>query len=103
VPEIPLPADQHHFDTACDDRPYCVIPSHHDVDAIAELAAAIQLGDDDEPQCNVDSAPGEVCYCTHREGCPFADGEDEPDDDAGYGDDWPPVVTEHAFEEAGLL
>jgi hypothetical protein len=57
---------------------------------------------DDGPQCNVDSAPGEVCYCTHREGCPFAD--DQPDDDAGHGDDWPPgVVTEHAFAERGLL
>lgn len=31
-----IPADQHHFDTACDDRPYCVIASHHDVDALAE-------------------------------------------------------------------
>jgi hypothetical protein len=93
VPEIPNPADQHHFDTACDDRPFCVIPSHHDVDALAESRLP-----DDEPQCNVDSAPGEVCYCTHREGCPFADGEDAADDD------WPPgVVTEHAFSEAGLL
>lgn len=64
---------------------------------------------DDEPQCNVDRAPGEVCYCTHREGCPFADDEDdvwddEPDDDAGHGDDWPPgVVVEQAFAERGLL
>lgn len=29
-----LPADEHHFDTACDDRPYCRIPEHHDVDAL---------------------------------------------------------------------
>jgi hypothetical protein len=65
--------------------------------------------DDDEPQCNVDSAPGEVCYCTRREGCPFAD--DEPhgpdDEDDAYDDEgypWTPgVVTEHAFAERGLL
>lgn len=24
-----LPADEHHFDTACDDRPYCEIREHH--------------------------------------------------------------------------
>lgn len=24
-----LPADEHHFDVACDDRPNCVIPQHH--------------------------------------------------------------------------
>jgi hypothetical protein len=29
-----LPADEHHFDTACDDRPYCHIAEHHDVDAL---------------------------------------------------------------------
>lgn len=29
---------------------------------------------------------------------------EEPDDDAGHGDDWPPfVVTTTAFQEAGLL
>jgi hypothetical protein len=57
--------------------------------------------DDDEPQCNVDSPPGEVCYCTRREGCPFADdGDDEFGlDDQGEGYPWPPgVVTEHASD-----
>lgn len=29
-----LPADEHHWDTACDDRPHCSIPAHHDVDAL---------------------------------------------------------------------
>jgi hypothetical protein len=29
-----LPADEHHWDTACDDRPYCRIAEHHDVDAL---------------------------------------------------------------------
>jgi hypothetical protein len=24
-----LPADEHHYDTSCDDRPYCAIPQHH--------------------------------------------------------------------------
>jgi hypothetical protein len=24
-----LPADKHHFDVSCDDRPDCVIPQHH--------------------------------------------------------------------------
>jgi hypothetical protein len=24
-----LPADEHHYDTSCDDRPYCEIPKHH--------------------------------------------------------------------------
>lgn len=24
-----LPADQHHFDVSCDDRPYCEIREHH--------------------------------------------------------------------------
>lgn len=24
-----LPADEHHYGTACDDRPYCEIPKHH--------------------------------------------------------------------------
>jgi hypothetical protein len=24
-----LPADEHHFDTSCDDRPYCGIREHH--------------------------------------------------------------------------
>lgn len=28
---------------------------------------------------------------------------DEPDDDAGHGDDWPPVETVTAFSERGLL
>jgi hypothetical protein len=25
----PLPADEHHFDVSCDDRPDCVIRQHH--------------------------------------------------------------------------
>lgn len=64
---------------------------------------------DDEPRCTL--LPGQVgtCYCTSREGCVSRppDGDvcecgdpacvgcnlwDEPDDDAGYGDDWPPIV-----------
>jgi len=24
-----LPADEHHYDVACDDRPHCQIPQHH--------------------------------------------------------------------------
>jgi hypothetical protein len=24
-----LPADEHHFDVSCDDRPDCMIPQHH--------------------------------------------------------------------------
>lgn len=24
-----LPADEHHYDVSCDDRPYCEIPEHH--------------------------------------------------------------------------
>lgn len=24
-----LPADEHHYDVSCDDRPHCVIPEHH--------------------------------------------------------------------------
>lgn len=28
-----LPADEHHFDTSCDDRPYCRIPQHHALEA----------------------------------------------------------------------
>lgn len=41
-----------------------------------------------------DLSPGDfVCTCG-----------DEPDDDAGHGDDRPPeVVTGHAFAERGLL
>lgn len=26
----PVSADEHHFDVACDDRPYCRIPEHHE-------------------------------------------------------------------------
>jgi hypothetical protein len=66
--------------------------------------------DDDRPRCNVENL-GEVCYCTRRPVCPFADDEDnEPhgpdDEDDAYDDEgypWPGVVTEHAFSERGLL
>lgn len=27
-----LPADEHHYDVSCDDRPYCEIPQHHAVE-----------------------------------------------------------------------
>lgn len=40
-----------------------------------------------------DLIPGDyVCTC-----------DDEPDDDAGHGDDWPPVETTTAFADRGLL
>jgi hypothetical protein len=29
TPAEALPADEHHYDTSCDDRPYCEIPQHH--------------------------------------------------------------------------
>jgi len=68
------PADQHHFDTACDDRPYCVIPSHHDVDAlteipipaeVAELVASLQAGEYTRVCCGFHNVhcepPSELC------------------------------------------
>lgn len=66
------------------------------------------MADDDTPPCTLAAPPAiSTCYCTRREGCPFEGDEDwgdEPDDDAGHGDDWPPgVVTEHTFAERGLL
>lgn len=50
---------------------------------------------DCEGDCVDEEPDGAVCPC----GC----GLDEPDDDAGHGDDWPGVETTTAFQEAGLL
>lgn len=33
--ETPLPADEHHYDVFCDDRPYCRIPQHHALEDMA--------------------------------------------------------------------
>lgn len=30
-----LPADEHHYDVSCDDRPYCEIPQHHALEDMA--------------------------------------------------------------------
>lgn len=61
--DLPPPADQHHFDTACDDRPYCVIPRHHDVDALGEQVLFTRQ---DGTTVDVTPKPGEEAVTTYR-------------------------------------
>lgn len=65
--------------------------------------------DDDYPRCTLLPPPAvSTCYCTNRPGCPYDGGDDcpycgesdcrggcdnETDDDAGHGDDWPSIET----------